>query len=213
MTLDPESFDLERLFDHGPKMFDSRDRWRRAGFEVLDRSSDNRIMVASHASVPGFLFKKYCNDVSFADQEENYARRIEGVVELKALIDEHVLQYVVVPNKWLYQLPDAFGSPEGAGYVLIVEQLELLDDEGSKRAYRRFSDAALRELCVVLHRFRGLDSTVKNMPLTEDGCVAFIDTEHWDRQREDKPYLRYVHEYLSRDGQKLAKKIFKQLDA
>src|SRR5207244_9853559 len=96
-------------------------------------------------------------------------------------------------------------------HVLVVEQLDLLSDDQTKTAYQSIEPAVLAELCMVLHRFRGLDSIAKNIPFAADGRISFIDTEHWDRGTS-KPYLHRVGEYMSSGRQKLAKKFFDQLE-
>jgi hypothetical protein len=199
-----------------PNMFDSRDDFRDAGFDVLGRSSDSKIMVGSHPSARDYLFKKYARDISLKEQHGNYLRRVEGVRRLRALITDKDLQSVIVPRKQLYELPSKFGSRDRSSYVLIVERLPILDSDRSERAYHRIDEDVLRDLCTVCYMFPGLDSNAKNIPFTEDGRIAFIDTEHWDRHsdrhKRKKPYLRHIHGYLSHAGRDLAEKIFKELE-
>jgi hypothetical protein len=214
MGIDPEL--LKKLFVD-PDMFASRDSFRDAGFDVVKRESDNKIMVGSHASAPGFLFKKYCDDISLDEQLKNYERRLEGVRELRALIKEHHLRRIVVPQKWLHEFPREFSRKKDKSYVLIVERLNVYDREESEREYQRIDEETLKELCVVLFKFRGLDSNASNVPFTHGGQIAFIDTEHWYRRRsrkrrKSKPYLKWIHEHLSSKRWKFAKEIFEALD-
>jgi hypothetical protein len=218
MPLDPASLDLGPLF-RDPEMFDTADAWHDAGFEIL-RESQNKICVASHPSVARFLFKKYVNAgkrEALDDQLENYTRRVEGARRLSALIDAQHLQHVVVPGKWLRDLPDRFSVRGHPSHILIVDRLDLLDSDESEDHYGRIDEAALRELCVALHAFRGLDSTAKNVPFTRDGKIAFIDTEHWNRHSDSKrsqqrPILKYLREHLSSDRWAFAKKLWEKLD-
>jgi hypothetical protein len=213
VTFDPASSDLSGLF-HDPDMFDTPDDWRRAGFALI-RESDNKICVASHRSVGGYLFKKYVASGkrdSDSDQLENYATRVEGARRVRDLIATQRLRHVTVPRKWIRELPRAFGR---SAHILIVERLDILDDDASERAYGRISKDALGDLCVALHAFRGLDSTAKNVPFTTDGRIAFIDTEHWDRHsgnRNKRRFLKYLSEHLSSDRQRFAKKLWGRLD-
>jgi hypothetical protein len=55
------------------------------------------------------------------------------------------------------------------------------------------------------------------VPFTKDGKIAFIDTEHWDRhgdrkKSQQRPFLKYIGEYLSSDRMKFAKKMWSKLD-
>ncbi len=206
---DPSSLDLRTLFrDAG--MFESRRSWSAAGFWVFDRSNNGKIMVARHPSVQGLLFKKYSSDMSQKDQLRNYERRVEGSDQLRSFVDRLRLSHVSVPRKWLLELPRLSPRRE-TSYVLVVEQLDLLSDEQTKAAYQRVDPVVLKELCIVLFRFRGMDSIAKNIPFASDGRIAFVDTEHWDRS-SSKSYLHHVGEYLSSDRRKLAKRIFGQLE-
>jgi hypothetical protein len=192
-------------------MFESADDWADEGFEIL-RASDNKITVASHRSVPGYLFKKYVSSgkrEALDDQLENYQTRLEGARRLRGLIDDKKLRHVVVPSKWLRTLPEEFGTRREPAHILIVERLDLLDADESEHAYRRIDESVLRDLCVALYAFRGLDSTAKNLPHTTDGKVAFVDTEHWNRHSDRKksrqrPRLKYLSAHLSRSSMKFA---------
>lgn len=209
---DPATLDFDQLF--GDRlMFRSADHWDAAGFKIL-RSSENKICVASHPAVDGLLFKKYVDAGKRrdpADQLANYARRVEGARRIRSLIDDQHLRNVVVPKKWIRQLPSRFGSE---AHVLVVERLDLLDGVTTEDRYRSIDEDVLRDLCIVLHAFRGLDSTAKNLPFTSRGQVAFVDTEHWDRHagKDKREFLKYVGDYLPRDRWKLAKKMRDRLD-
>lgn len=206
---DPAAIDFAALFrDAG--MFESRSAWGEAGFQVFNRANNGKIMVARHPSVHGLLFKKYSDDVEQKDQLRNFERRAEGAARLRAFADSRRLSRVVVPRKWIFELPRAVSRRDKA-HVLVVEQLDLLGDEQTKAAYQRIELEVLRELCTVLFHFRGMDSNGKNLPFTTDGRIAFIDTEHWDRATS-KDYLHHVGEYLPGARYKAAKKIFDQLE-
>jgi len=207
---DPASIDVEALFRDGD-MFESREAWSAAGFALIERSSDGKIMVARHPAVRGLLFKKYANTVGLSDQRENYASRVEGSRRLRSFVDAHHLSRVVVPRKWLLDLPRRF-SRKATAHVLVVEQLDLRSDAQTKEAYRDIEPAVLADLCVVLYHFRGMDSIAKNLPFVADGRIGLVDTEHWDRS-SSKPYLHHVGGHMSSARRSLAEKIFEQLEA
>lgn len=100
---DPTRIDIRALF-RDADMFDSRQSWSNAGFHVIDRSNNGKIMVASHPSASGLLFKKYTSDSTENDQTQNYKRRIEGAKPLRALCNARRLRHIVVPFKWLLEL-------------------------------------------------------------------------------------------------------------
>jgi len=206
---DPASIDFKGLFREA-HMFESRRAWEEAGFQIFNRATSGKIMVARHLSVQGLLFKKYSNEVAEKDQLRNYTRRLEGADRLRAFIDRLRLSRVTVPHKWVFELPRAVARKEPA-YMLVVEHLDLLGDEQTKAAYARIDLGTLKDLCTLLFHFRGMDSNGKNLPFTSGGQIACIDTEHWDRSTR-KAYLHHLGEYLPTKRYKLAKKFFGQLE-
>ena len=193
---------LEELFDD-PKMFDSFDSFSSAGFRLIVHS-ENKIMSGSHKRARGYLFKKYKNDKPGDKQQRNYMRRIEGARLLRSFIAEHGFQYVVAPKKWLYELPSSF--PER--YLVIAEKLDLASKSSTESNYRRIGKEHLRELATILYYFRGLNSTSSNLPFTEEGKIAFVDTERW---HHDKDYLHRVGDRLSMGRRELAEAVYKEL--
>ena len=209
MPFDPKSLDLGRLFTD-PDMFDSRRTWRRAGFDVLDPAKAAECMVAAHPSAPGYLFKKYADDVSRKEQHANYAARIEGAARLAELVRRRErLEHVVVPRKHLHDLPRSFGK---SSCVLVVERLDVVGPGASERRYHDIADGVLRDLLRVLVALPGLDSNSKNVQFTRDGKIAFVDLENWGRTDRDKVKLKSIGEYLSKDRLKLARSILDELE-
>lgn len=202
------AFDLGTLFID-EAMFDSRKTWRRAGFTVLDPAKETEVMVASHPSAPGVLFKKYADDVSRKEQNKNYEARLEGARRLCAFIEAEALAHVVVPEKRLHELPRTFGKDPR---VLIVDRLDVVGYDESVRRYHDIAEPMLRDLLAVLVRFRGLDSNAKNVQFTADGKIAFIDLENWNRPDRKTVRLKSIGRYLSKDRRKLAEKILGDLE-
>lgn len=188
-------------------MFDSRSRWSAAGFQVFNRSSNGKIMVASHPSTCGLLFKKYTPDVSQKAQCRNFECRLEGSRRLRGFVADRGLTRILVPRKWIVELPQEFSH---RATILLVERLELLGSEQTVGAYRHMDADLLRELCTVLFHFRGMDSNAYNLPFLVGNRIGLVDTEHWNRGTR-KDYLHHVGEYLSPESRKIAKRIFGQL--
>lgn len=186
-----------------PKMFASFDRFRSAGFSFVDHA-ENKIMTGSHKRLRGFLVKKYNNDRSSKKQLANYMHRIEGARLLRTFIAEHKLQRVVAPQKYLYELPRSF--PER--YLVIAEKLDLVSRKDTEHAYGNLDKEQARELAMVLYYFRGLNSTAANLPFTEGGQIAFIDTERW---HHDKDLLRKVGDRLSGSSRKAVESVHREL--
>ena len=204
--IDPSTIDFSALFG-SPSMFDSRKDWAAAGFTVFDRHDESRILVAEHSCAPGLLFKKY-SSATTVDQCRNYEARVDGADKVREIVRSHGLKHVIVPKKWIIDLPAIHGP---CAHVLAVEKLDLLEVNEIKNRYRTIDAAVLRELCLVLFRLRGLDSIIDNVAFTSEGKLAFIDTEHWYGGRR-RPYLRHIRRYLSSDNRRFAKKLFRQFE-
>jgi hypothetical protein len=203
MVIDgPASLDLRGLF-RDPDMFDSRSNVTAAGFKVLNKG---KIMVFCHPSVRGLLFKKYTTAVSQKDQRKNYECRLEGSIRLRAFVVGRGLSRIIVPRKWIVELPQEVSRRDT---LLVVEQLELLGSEQTVAAYQRIDAGLLRELCTVLFNFRGMDSNANNLPFLTGSRIGLVDTEHWDRGTR-KDYLHHVGEHMSAESRKTAKKLFRE---
>jgi len=207
VAFDPKSLDLDRLFTD-PAMFASRKAWQRAGFDVLKPAKDIECMVAAHASAPGYLFKKYTDAVSNHDQCGNYDARIEGAQRVAKLIRKESLRRIVVAQKHLHELPRSFGKHVR---VLVVERLDVVGTDESERCYKHIAEDVLRELLIVLVRYRGLDSNSKNVQFTRDGKIAFVDLENWKRAYRKPVALKSIGSYMAKDRLQLAHKILGDL--
>lgn len=207
-------FDIHRIATlfHEPRLFDSEGRLERAGFEVLKGKPGN-IIVFSHPSEPGIIFKKYANGTSPDDQLDNYNERLRGAEELSKLIAARQLKHILVPHKHLHELPASFAfKKKSPSYVLICDRMSILPKEKNKALYAKdIDEEVLRELCLVVSRFRGLDSGAYNMPFTTSGQIAFIDTENW-RGHQDRKKFEKVEKIMSKRSLKLAERFFDDLD-
>lgn len=184
----PPEVDLERLF-HKKSVFDSTDNLRDLGFEILRESKSEKVVVASHRSAPGFLFKKFLSDVSLSWQEQLlvYEKRVNGARSLRDHLDKLRIEKITLPRKWLCELPPQFDRKHGGpSHIVVVERHAILDPEESARRYRRIDEDLLRDLCTILFTFRRVDFTPKNAPFIRDGRISFIDTGYLTRIKNKK---------------------------
>lgn len=180
---------LARIFED-PNILASRESLGRAGFELFNHHHRG-MAVARHPLLKGHLIKVFFNEIPHALQVQNYTSRIEGSRQLQAYIDKHRLQHIVTPKKWLYPIKEnAFGIT----CVLVVEEIDIVSSSETRELYASIDYDVLEELCMVLKRFRGLDSVTKNMPFTRDGKIAFVDTEKWRSMRSE--FLEHVVRHL-----------------
>lgn len=204
--------DYEGLFQD-PRMFNSRSSFIAAGFDVMKQAASHNIMVGQHPSADRYVFKKYSRDVRLDEQEENYNKRLRGAAKIRSVIDRRRLKHIVVPRKWIYELPDKFSDRRHDSYVLIAERMDIVSVDESTRRYRTIDTAILDELCVVLFQFRGFDAAIHNLRFTTSGQIAFIDTESWDRspRRGTRVFWRIAEE-LPRVLNNRVQRLFEKLE-
>ena len=215
MSPPPDDIDLGRLFRHWPE-FESPKDWRKAGFEIL-RDKEDKILVVSHKSAARYLFKKYDSDDyrSPKEQLKKYQSRVAGAALLRSHIINNSLRHVVVPRKWLCELPAKSSSKGKSPYVVVVERHRILDVDESKQRYRHIDAETAREMCTILFAFRGLDFTTRNAPFTRDGKIAFIDTEYVKLNSKKlrshrKYYQKYIDSVFSKH-RRLAEEVWNEL--
>lgn len=197
------------------KMFKTSKHLQKEGFKVMKRVHRN-LMIASHPLIPGYLFKKFQEGVPIADQLDNYLKRIQGANALRDFIAKNHLKHIVVPQKWLYELPELFSHPITGekNYILIVEKMDICpggkdrNGEVAKR-YLSIDNEILREICTVVYTFRGLDSMLHNLPFTYQNKIAFIDTEKWSEKRSG--FLKDILPFLSQRKRVYALKFLHEL--
>ena len=187
----PSEINLDKIF-HKESLFDSIDKLDQDGFQIVRGSSDDRVTVVGHPSVPGYLFKKFLRNVSHSYEKQlaSYERRVRGARALKAHLEAFGVHSIVVPRKWLCQLPSRFSSGGNPEYVVVVEKCNFLGHDESKRRYREINKDALKELCTIFFTFKRVDFSSRNMPFTPDGKIAFIDTGYLTRITEDLTFRR-----------------------
>lgn len=168
---------LAALFDD-PDMFQSHEHFKNAGFEII--RGNRSLLIGRHPSIPNYLFKKFSDIQSQQAQLNNYVQRIKGANVLRKAIRKRQFKRVVVPGKWLYELPSHFSKHKSEKtYLLIVERMDIYTDHDERKLqYYNMDIDVLTEFCTILHDVGGCDAYPLNQPLTRSGKIAFVDTEH-----------------------------------
>lgn len=210
---------LENLFP-SREMFDSFETLEYLGFSSkapAEGTCSWSILVLAHPLIEGYIIKKYPNHVDSKRQLVKYLRRLQGAATISQYIKEHELEHIVVPEKWLYRLPDYFNDPVTGfpGYLVIAEEFDLCPggDWGGEtlKKYQKMKEPVMRELCAILHDLRGCDASPQNQPFTRDGKIAFIDTEHLGRMPQD--FMTRLIKDINPSLQSKAREIWDQLEA
>ncbi len=167
---------LRKLFSD-TALFDSPETLRQRGFEVHKRMHKN-LMVFTHHTVEGFIFKRLTNSVKHTKQLELYLRRLKGAELIRSVIKEHHMQNILVPKKWLFKLP--YSKDE---YLVVAERFDICSGDDlptgeNVRRYKNIDLDTLREYCTVMKIVGGCDAWPRNQPFTKEGKIVFLDTEH-----------------------------------
>ena len=186
----PPEVNLDGLF-HRASSFDSVKELRDSGFQIV-RGSENRVTVFGHASAPGYLFKKFLRTVKqpYEKNLTSYQKRVRGAHALRTHLDTLNIHSIVVPRKWLCELPPRFSSGGRPEYIVIVEKYDLLEKDNTKRRYRKIPKDTIRDLCSIFFTFEGVDFSARNWPFTTEGQIACVDTRCLKHITKDLSFRR-----------------------
>lgn len=183
-------------------VYETPESFLEAGFiPVSTRPSG--MCVAKHPKLPGHLVKVYIRSKKIKPNWQWLVYRCWGASNIRSLIKEKKLNYFVVPNKWIYPLEStrlprhllpADLKQVDLPAVLVVSDMQLVDRETSRIAWKeRVTKRHIEELyCILSHGFSSC-CLPSNIPYTQCGKFACIDTEHPTRRL---PY-DHVGRYLS----------------
>lgn len=180
----PENMPVKEVLD---KIFSERvtsdyHAFERAGFMYKDRLTRKRL-IAKHHKIPDYLIKTYLDVHSLAKPDWMYWKhRIDGARKVQKTIDKRGYQHIMkVPGKWLYPLPAKPASKEAYPItcILVVEDMHVYHDKRNKEKYRELMNKERMDaLYTVLKENKMWDSIhIFNIPFSNDGKIAFIDTE------------------------------------
>lgn len=165
----------------------NRENLKKAGFLFSKPRQFTHLIIASHPSIPGYIFKLYLDAQRYhkhKPEEHFWLLRVQGALKVRHEIEVHQFQHLMkVPQKWLYKLPKKPKSPEGfmpKHYILVEEDMYLLDTKENENLWRSpfVSPELLEALFTIVSRV-GLSDCMKpdNIPFSIDGRIAFIDTQ------------------------------------
>lgn len=209
LPLDHPAQEQLKLLFTSPEIFDNRINMQAAGFTFFGHYS-RKLLVCTHPLLSDYVVKKFINLVPSGNQLSAYVRRLKGRKKISRYIKSAKVENLVVPKKYLYELPENFSDPvtHEKSYILIAEKQDLCSVEETKQRYYGISRKMLKELCLFLLKFPGMDSSLENLSFTKEGKVALIDTDKWEEQRSE--YLRRIIDELSERNKKYAKRLKKK---
>ncbi len=162
----------------------SLDSMKKAGFINPKPREWTRLIVTKHPDFPGYIFKIYLDAQRYHKNKPEYIQwiqRIKGVAAIQKEIDKRGWQNdFKTPKKWIYQLPDEPSPPKQfvrKNFILVEEDMDILDHDSNYSAWSVIPLELLNKLYVLLETVGLHDSKPDNIPYSQDGKLAFIDTQ------------------------------------
>jgi hypothetical protein len=195
----PMKAPLDVLF-HKSGVNYNQETMQKAGFTTVSLRPYTFLIVVKHETLPGHLLKVYFqSEMRIKRGTEGWQwlmQRCEGAEKIRNLIRHKKLTHFSVPDKWLYPLPPKRSPSKKCGQpvILVSTEMDLVSQEKSHDIWKNeITTEVLDELYILLTY--GLASTHVswNIPASNDGTFACIDTEHPQR----KPDYGIVNQYLS----------------
>lgn len=163
---------------------------KEGGFSHYRPRDFTRLIVAKHPRFPGYVFKLYLDVQQYYKSRpewKQWVARVKGSRLIRQEIEKQGWQHLFkVPQKWIYRLPPVPKPEKGyipKYYILVEEDMELVSDGKNKALWKsdKITHAFLTKLHHLIYTLGLLDcAKIDNIPFSEDGRIAFIDTQTYD---------------------------------
>lgn len=151
----------------------------RAGFSSYGEFHTSGIHVLKHKKLKNVLVKCFTDDFTLKTDWIHFIHRIRGAQFIDAAITARgASRYMKVPRKWIYKIPDH--APQGPHhFILIVEDMKIYGRKKNRSKWKNKVEYDFLHLFYhVINDAGAADCNfVDNVPFSEDGRVAFVDTE------------------------------------
>lgn len=181
---------------------------RKKGFRKMFKCKAGMV-VAKHPKLKGYLIKTYLDNYT-GEELYPFLRRARGARLVRNSIQAHGYNHLLrAPKKWLYPLP-AGASPK-IKYLLLVEDMQTFGWTINLDCFKTHITAEmLQALYVIIKENVLIDSVYPdNIPFSRDGCLNFVDIEHFLCTTQPVHYHRLTP-HLAPEMQKVWKKIIKK---
>ena len=168
---------------------------RKAGFQDI-KLRRRGMVFARHPSVPGYVFKMYCDytghsysefEKTFRKQDEHieFVGRLQKRNQIAEIIECQQFEEFILPKKWIYAIPTETNPKKTHTmvkkfYLILAEDLDILD---GNTCFRMWDENVDREFVyhffIVYKEARLQDFGPPNQSFTKSGHLAFIDTKAW----------------------------------
>ncbi len=196
---------LDDLFKQKERVTLNQNTLAANGFTNTKPGKWSKTIVTKHPHIKGYLLKLFTDDQTDMCDWEQWITRIEGANSVRKTIEQLKCKHIFkVPKKWIYPLPNSANPSENSekNFILVVEDMQLIDEKSNQKLWKtKISEHHLDTLHDILE-IEGLLDTVYpfNLPFTNSGKLAFIDTEHhheWPiRYHKLIPYLSESNQHF-----------------
>ena len=194
----------------------SLDSLDKSGFTHIKQQPFTKMTTAVHKKLPGLFFKIYLDPqkpYKGKPEYEHWQSRIHGSQIIKKMIVKNGWEDIfTVPKKWMFPLPLKPEAPspfKGVSFILVEEDMNLVSFKKNLRMWKSplITTEVLDRLFILLTTLGLADCiTPKNLPFSQDGKIAFIDTQT-SMQFPVNP--KRLSKYLSDDMQVYWNKLLK----
>lgn len=186
----PESHPIKPILDQ--IFFQSRataslKSMKKAGFDANKPMKWTHLVVARHPDTPEYIFKVFLDAQRLFKKfpvEDLWMLRIEGVNLIRNELDKMDWNHIFkVPRKWIYPLP---ANPAASkdfvrkDFILVEDDMDILSKTDNEAVWQ--SDVITTDILDAIYHLvteYGLYDSPKpnNMPFSNDGRIAFVDTQ------------------------------------
>ncbi len=175
---------LDQIFTQPFQVLKNKDTFRQAGFQFVVTRPEQFIQIGKHPSLPGYLVKAYldCWTINYKNKPawQWFSQRVKNSKKIRRIIAARNFKYFSAPQKWIYVLPDAETSnAANKNEILLVEEVPLVPYDDNLHAWKTLiTREHLDELFAIVNYVGGSSYRPDNVPYTQTGKFAFIDTEY-----------------------------------
>ena len=185
----PEDHPIKNSLDaifHQSRVTSSIGTFKKAGFSVIPMINKIKV-VGFHETLKGYVVKVFLDTYHYNVKEwKLWIQRIQGARQIQACLDSHGFNDIMkVPKKWIYPLPaQPMATLLAKNFILVAEDMSPLNEEKTKAKFKSISKRQMEALYIVMKENLLTDCIhIDNIPFSNDGKIAFIDTEQFNSTR------------------------------
>jgi hypothetical protein len=143
-------------------------------FEIIKTKHTDKLteIICQHPQIPDFIIK-----IAASGHKYRNMTRVISASEMNEYLQIKNITNVIVPKKYLYQIPNTTDF-EDENFIVIAEKLNILNEYDSEKAIYKLNSDVLKNLKKLIRKFNYSDVSFDNVTVTTDKSkIAIIDTE------------------------------------